>query len=108
MYRYNTQVDNEQILTHNVSLGVCFWFVGWMWACSLMRWRCIDEIVLGLRSVEELQPSPLLGVDSADTNQLPKEKDLHRQFQYFQITQPGSSTVTPLYQQRITGPDLDL
>ncbi len=34
------------------------------------------------------------GVDSADTSQLPKEKNLHGQFQYFQITQPGSSTNT--------------
>jgi hypothetical protein len=55
-------------------------------------------IVLGLKSVEELYPSPPMGVDSADTGQLPKEKNLHGQFQYFQITQPSSSTVTPLYQ----------
>jgi hypothetical protein len=31
-------------------------------------------IVLGFKSVEELFPSPPLGVDSADTSQLPKEK----------------------------------
>jgi hypothetical protein len=33
-------------------------------------------------------------------NSLPKEKNLVGQFQYFQITQPGSSAVTPLYQLR--------
>jgi hypothetical protein len=63
-----------------------------------MHWSCIDVHVLGFKSVEELYPSPPLGVDSPDTSQQPKEKNLHGQFQYFQITQPGSSTVTPLYQ----------
>ncbi len=43
----------------------------------------------------ELHPSSPLGVDSADTSQLPKEKNLHGKFQYFHITQPGSSIVTP-------------
>jgi hypothetical protein len=41
-----------------------------------MHWRCIDEFVIGLKSVEELYPSSLLGVDSSDTSQLPKEKNL--------------------------------
>ncbi len=50
-------------------------------------------IVVGSKSVEELYPSSLLGVDSAKTSQLSKEKNLHGQFQPFQITQPGSSTV---------------
>ncbi len=36
-----------------------------------------------------------MGVDSADT--IAKEKNLLGQFQYFQITQPGSNTVTPLH-----------
>jgi hypothetical protein len=63
-----------------------------------MHWSCIDEFVVGFKSVEELYPSSPLGVDSADTSQLPKEKHLHGQFQYFPITQPRSSTVTPLYQ----------
>jgi hypothetical protein len=43
----------------------------------------------------ELYPSSPMGVDTADTSQLPKEKNLHGQFQYFQKTQPGSSTATP-------------
>ncbi len=42
-----------------------------------MHWSCIDVIVLGLKSVEELYPSPPMGVDSADTSQLSKEKNLH-------------------------------
>jgi hypothetical protein len=48
----------------------------------------IDEIVFRFKSIEELYPFPPLGVDSADTGQLPKEKNLHG---YFQITQPGSA-----------------
>jgi hypothetical protein len=51
-------------------------------------------IVLGFKSVEELYPSPPLGGDSAITSQLPKEKNLHGQFQYFQITSPA---VVPLH-----------
>jgi hypothetical protein len=44
-----------------------------------MHWSWIDVIVLGLKSIEELYPSPPLGVDSADISQLPKEKNLHGQ-----------------------------
>ncbi len=40
-----------------------------------IHWSCIGEIVLGFKSVEELYPSPPLEVYSADTNQLPKEKE---------------------------------
>jgi hypothetical protein len=40
-----------------------------------MHGSCIDVIVLGFKSVEELYPSPPLGVDNADTSQLPKEKN---------------------------------
>ncbi len=36
--------------------------------------------VLGFKSVEELYPSPPLGVDSADTSQLPKEMNPARQY----------------------------
>jgi hypothetical protein len=66
---------------------------------ACMHWSRIDVIVYcGFKSVEELYPFPPLGVDSADISQLPKEKNLLGHFQYFQITQPSSSTVTPLYQ----------
>ncbi len=80
--------------TYNSSLGVCLWFVSGLEAW--MPWSCIDEIVIGLKSAEEFYPSPPLGVDSADTSQLPKENNFHGQFQYFQITQHGSNTV-PLH-----------
>ncbi len=92
------EVDEEKIDTHIISVGVCWLFLSAR--CGLvawMHWSFIDVIVLGFKSVEELYPSPPLGVDSVDTSQLPKEKNLHGKFQYFQITQPGS-TVTPLYQ----------
>ncbi len=97
-YRYNMEVDEEKIDTYNISVGFCFWF------CRLdvvLKLGCIGAGLLWLyrvKSVEDLYPSPPLGVDNADTSQLPKEKNLHGQFQYFKITQPGSSTVTPLYQ----------
>ncbi len=42
-----------------------------------MHWSCIDVIVLGFKSKEELYPSHPMGVDSADTSQLPKEKNLN-------------------------------
>ena len=51
-----------------------------------MQWSCIDVIALGFKSVEELYTSLPLGADSEETSQLPKEKNLHGQFQYFQLT----------------------
>jgi hypothetical protein len=51
-------------------------FVGWMWASiAWMHWSCTDEFVRAFKSVEELYPSFPLGVDSAETSQLPKEKN---------------------------------
>ena len=53
------------------------------YGCGLeawMHWSCIDVIVLGFKSVEELYRSPPLGVDSADNSQLPREKNLYGQF----------------------------
>ncbi len=51
--------------------------------CGLLA--CIDEFVIGFKSAEELYPSSPMGVDSADTSQLLKEKNLFGQFPYFQI-----------------------
>ncbi len=68
------EVDEEKIDTYNISVVVVL-----SARCGLeawMHWSCIDVIVLGFQSVEELYPSPPLGVDSADTSQLPKEKKL--------------------------------
>ncbi len=71
---YNIEVDEEMIYTYNILVGVFRLDVG-------LHWNCIDVIVLGLKSVEELYLSPPLEVDSADTSQLPKEKNLHRKFE---------------------------
>jgi hypothetical protein len=85
------EVDEEKTYTYNSSVGVCLWFCRLDVGLQLgMYWSCIDEIVLGFKSIEELYPSPPLGVDSADTSQFPKEKNLHGQFQYFEINHPGT------------------
>jgi hypothetical protein len=59
------EVDVEKIDTYNISIGVCLWFVGYRkYRCGLaawMQWSCIDVIVLGFKSVEELYPSPPFG-----------------------------------------------
>jgi hypothetical protein len=82
-------------------LGFACGFVGWMSASiAWMHWSFTDEFVIGFKSVEELYPSSPLGVDSADTSQLPQENNLLGQIQYFQIDKPGSSTIEPLFQQR--------
>jgi hypothetical protein len=71
---------------YNISVGVCLWFcrLDVVLKLGCIGAACIDVIVLGFKSVEELYPSPSLGVDSADTSQLPmpKEKNLNGQFQY--------------------------
>jgi hypothetical protein len=58
------EVDEEKTYTYNISFWVCF--VVLSARCGLapwMHWSCIDEIVLGFKSREELYPSPPLGVD---------------------------------------------
>ncbi len=47
-----------------------------------------------------IQTVHILQLDSADTSSLPKEDFFKHIPNYFQITQPGSSTVTPPYQWR--------
>ncbi len=52
------EVDEEKVNTYNISVGVC------LWSCRLyidvhgqeawMQWSCIDVIVLGFKSVEEM------------------------------------------------------
>jgi hypothetical protein len=97
IYRYIWRMMRNRF-TYNSSIGVCLSLPAGCRLEAWIHWSCFDEIEIGLKSAEELYPSPPLGVDSADTSQLPKEKNFHGQSQYFQITQPGSSTVTPLYQ----------
>ncbi len=50
------EVDEEKIDKYNISVGVCFWFC--RLDVVLKLGCCIDGIVLGLKSVEELYPSP--------------------------------------------------
>jgi hypothetical protein len=98
-YRSNMEVDEQKIDTYIQYFGWGLLVV--LSARCLEAWMylsCIDVIVLGFKSLEELYPSPPLVVDSADTSQLPKEKNLQGKFQYFQLTQLGISTLTPLYQ----------
>jgi hypothetical protein len=75
------EVDDEKIYTY-----VPYFVLGLLVVLSArcghapwMHWSCIDEIVLGFKSIEKLYPSPPLGVDSADTCQLPRENNLHGQ-----------------------------
>ncbi len=73
------EVDEEQIDTYIQYFGYGF-LVVLSGRCGLeawMHWSCNDVIVLWFKSVEELYPSPPLGVDSADTSKLPKEKNVH-------------------------------
>jgi hypothetical protein len=87
-YRYNMKVERRRLIHTIFRLGFACGFVGYT-VCGLkawMQWSCIDVIVSGFKSVKELYPSPRLGADSEDTSQLPKQKNLHGQFQYFKIT----------------------
>jgi hypothetical protein len=95
-YRYNMEVERRRLIhTIYFDWGLLVVLLAICGLKAWMQWSCIDVIVFGFKSVEELYPSPPLGADSEETSQLPKEKNLHGQFQYFQITQPGSSTVKP-------------
>jgi hypothetical protein len=62
--------------THNISLGacLCFFSVG-RGLASWMQRSCIEEFLIGFKSIQEFYPSSPLGVDNADTRQLPKEKN---------------------------------
>ncbi len=52
-----------------------------MWSRSLDALELYGcDCTIGFKSVEELYPSPPLGVDSADTSQLTKEKNVYGQF----------------------------
>ncbi len=64
------EVDEEKIDTYNISDGVACVLSARCGLAAWMQWSCIDVIILGLKLVEELYPSPPLGVDSADTSQL--------------------------------------
>jgi hypothetical protein len=80
-------------------LRFCLVGVGLMWTWSLfLHWSRIDEFVLGLKSVDELCHSHPMGTGNADANQPSKGGFAWTNPSNFQVTQPGSTTVTPLHQ----------
>jgi hypothetical protein len=69
--------DMRSRFTYNISLeGLLMVLSVGCGLLAWMHWSCIDEFVTGFKTAEELYPSSPLGVDSADTSQLPKEKNL--------------------------------
>jgi hypothetical protein len=84
-------------LIYNISLGGLL--VVLSAGCGLVAWYALHGAVLislyviGLTVSRGIVFFSPFEFDNAD-----KEKNLHGQFQYLQITQPDSSTVTPLYQ----------
>jgi hypothetical protein len=60
-----------------------------------LHWR---DLWLGLKSAEDLSHSPQWGSTVRTLINRPMERFAWTNHIYFQITQPGSSTVTPLYQ----------
>ena len=57
------EVDEEQIFRLGLLVVLSAGCVLLAW----MHWSCIDEFVIGFKSVEELSPSSPLGVDSAES-----------------------------------------
>ncbi len=68
------EVDEEQIYIQYFAWGLLVVLSARYGLAAWMHWSCIDVIVLGSKSVEELYPSPPVGVDNADTSQLSKVK----------------------------------
>jgi hypothetical protein len=76
--------------------------VVWTWSgqdACLFR-RCIDVTVVRVKVSRGTEPFFAMEIDSADTSQPPNGEIAWTNPIYFQITQPGSSTGTPLDQQR--------
>ncbi len=82
----------------------------WTWSlqvqCGLdMVWRLafsgakLLSIVLRLKSAQELNHSHPMGIGLCGHQHYPMGRPAQTIQTYFKITQPGSSTVTPLYQQ---------
>jgi hypothetical protein len=62
--RYSIEVDEEQIYIQYFAWGLLGVLLAGCGLLAWMHWSCIDEFVVGFKSVEELYPSPPLGVDS--------------------------------------------
>ncbi len=59
---------------------------------------CIDVLVVRVKVSRVIVSFYPMGIDSADTSQTPNGENCMDKSHFFQITQIGSSTVTPLYQ----------
>jgi hypothetical protein len=73
-----------------------------VWTCSgleacLLR-SCTDLIAVRVKVSRGIKPFSLIEIDSADTSQPPNGEIHMDESHLLSITQPGSSTVTPLYQ----------
>ncbi len=67
----------------------------------LAFWSCIDVIVVRVKVSSGIETFSPIGINSADTIvNRPMGRFAWTNHIYFQITQPSSSNVTPLYQQR--------
>jgi hypothetical protein len=67
---------------------------------AYLFWSCIDVIRLWLQSTGEFCLSPQWGSTVRTLVNRPMGRFAWTNHNYFQITQPGCSTVTPLYQLR--------
>ncbi len=89
-YWYSMEVVKEQLYIQYFAWG--------LHVVLLAGAVCIDDILLGFQSVEELYPSPPLGVDRADSSHFSQLDCPGRRFcmdnSNFPLTQPGSSTIT--------------
>ncbi len=65
-----------------------------------MFWSCIDLAVFEFKVSNGIVPFRTIGVDSADTDNHPQWRLTWTINIYFEIIKPGSSTDTPLYQER--------
>jgi hypothetical protein len=64
-YRYSIEIDEEQIYRQYFAWGLLGVLSAGCGLLAWMHWSFIGEFVVGFKSVEELYPSPPLGVESA-------------------------------------------
>ncbi len=91
-------IETSTYILHTVILlGGCM--VIWTWGGleSCLFWSCFDVIVVKVKAAEELCHSPHLGSTVRTIINRPMGRFARTNHIYFQITQPGSSTVTLLY-----------
>ncbi len=103
IYYFTDRYWDEYILHKVILLGGCM--VVWMCTvCIPVIWRlacfgaALTWLWLGLKSAEELSHSPQWGSTVRTLVDCPMGRFVWTNHIYFQITQPGSSTLTLLYQ----------